>query len=103
MLKSILMRLAPSTRYPQHTSLNKIVSLKENRTLITLSRIMINEYNTPEMYWTKETNTICYVSNQLFHTGYVRRHHMSCPMRSRLSHSFGCLDASATSIRNNNI
>jgi hypothetical protein len=57
MLKSILMRLASSMRYPQHTSLNKIVSLKENRTLITLSRIMINEYNTPERYWAKEKKT----------------------------------------------
>jgi hypothetical protein len=35
-------------------------------TLITLARIMIDEYNTPERLWAEAVNTACYASNRLF-------------------------------------
>jgi hypothetical protein len=34
--------------------------------LITLARTRIDEYNTPERFWTKAVNTACYASNMLF-------------------------------------
>jgi transposase InsO family protein len=39
---------------------------RKNRTLITLARIMIDEYNTPERFWAEAVNTACYASNRLF-------------------------------------
>ena len=39
---------------------------RKNRTLITLARTMLDEYNTPEALWTKAINTACYASNRLF-------------------------------------
>ena len=52
-----------STTYtPQQ---NGIVERK-NRTLITLARTMLDEYNTPEALWAKAINTACYASNRLF-------------------------------------
>ena len=38
----------------------------KNRTLITLARTMLDEYNTPEALWAKAINTACYASNRLF-------------------------------------
>ena len=52
-----------STTYtPQQ---NGVVERK-NRTLITLARIMLDEYNTPKALWAEAINTACYVSNRLF-------------------------------------
>jgi hypothetical protein len=42
------------------------VNNRNNRTLITLARTMIDEYNTLEMFWAKAVNTACYASNRLF-------------------------------------
>jgi hypothetical protein len=39
---------------------------RKNRTLITLARTMIDEYNTPERFWAETVNTACYASNRLF-------------------------------------
>jgi transposase InsO family protein len=39
---------------------------KKNRTLITLARTMLDEYNTPKSLWAKAINTACYASNCLF-------------------------------------
>ena len=39
---------------------------RKNRTLITLARIMLDEYNTPEALWAEAINTACYASNHLF-------------------------------------
>ena len=39
---------------------------RKNRTLITLARTMLVEYNTPESLWAKAINTACYASNRLF-------------------------------------
>jgi transposase InsO family protein len=38
---------------------------RKNRTLITLARTMIDEYNTPERFWAEAVNTACYASNIL--------------------------------------
>ena len=39
---------------------------RKNRTLITLARTMLDEYNTPEVLWAEVINTACYASNRLF-------------------------------------
>jgi hypothetical protein len=52
-----------STTYtPQQ---NGVVERK-NRTLITLARTMLDEYNTPKALWAEAVNTACYASNRLF-------------------------------------
>ena len=47
------------------TQQNGVVEMK-NRTLITLARIMFDEYNTPEAICAETINTACYASNNLF-------------------------------------
>jgi transposase InsO family protein len=42
------------------------VAERKNRTLITLARTMLDEYNTPEKLWAEAINTTCYASNRLF-------------------------------------
>jgi hypothetical protein len=42
------------------------VAERDNRTLITLARIMIDDYNTPERFWAEAVSTACYASNKLF-------------------------------------
>ena len=44
---------------------NGVVEIK-NRTLITLARTMLDEYNTLERFWAKAINTTYYASNHLF-------------------------------------
>ena len=39
---------------------------RKSRTLITLARIMLDEYNTTEALWAEAINTACYASNRLF-------------------------------------
>ncbi|WVZ89707.1 hypothetical protein U9M48_036076 [Paspalum notatum var. saurae] len=39
---------------------------RNNRTLITLARSMLDEYDTSEKFWAKAINTTCYASNQLY-------------------------------------
>ena len=39
---------------------------RKNRTLITLARTMLDEYNIPEALWAEAINTACYASNRLF-------------------------------------
>ncbi|WVZ83183.1 LOW QUALITY PROTEIN: hypothetical protein U9M48_030354 [Paspalum notatum var. saurae] len=51
-----------STYTPQQ---NGVVERK-NRTLITLARSMLDEYNTSEDFWAEAVNTACYASNRLF-------------------------------------
>ena len=49
----------------KHPQQNGVVERK-NRTLITLARTMLDEYNTPEALWAEAINTACYASNRLF-------------------------------------
>jgi transposase InsO family protein len=49
-----------------YTPLQNGVVKRKNRTLITLARTMIDEYNTPERFWAEAVNTTCYASNRLF-------------------------------------
>jgi transposase InsO family protein len=39
---------------------------RKNKTLITIARTMIDEYNTPKRFWAEAVNTACYASNRLF-------------------------------------
>jgi hypothetical protein len=48
-----------------YTQQNGVVERK-NRTLITLARTMLDEYNTPEALWAEAINTTCYAANRLF-------------------------------------
>ena len=61
------MKLGSSMRSPQHILLNKnSVVGRKNQTLITLTRTMLDEYNTPKALWVEAINTACYASNHLF-------------------------------------
>jgi hypothetical protein len=88
-------------KYQQYTHLkqNGVVERK-NRTLITLARTMIDEYNTPERFWTEAVNTACYASNKLFpHRLLEKTPYELLNGKSQTFPSFGCLDANATSTR----
>jgi len=50
-----------STYTPQQ---NGVVERK-NRTLVTMARIMLDEYNTDEKFWAEAINTACYASNRI--------------------------------------
>jgi transposase InsO family protein len=39
---------------------------RKNRTLITMARTMLDEYNVHEKFWAEAVNTACYASNRLF-------------------------------------
>jgi transposase InsO family protein len=74
---------------------------RKNRTLITLARTMIDEYNTPERFWAEAVNTSCYASNRLFpHWLLEKTPYELLNGKIQTSPSFGCLDANATSTRN---
>ena len=49
-----------------YTPLQNGVVERKNRTLITLARTMLDEYNTSEKMWAEAINTACYASNRLF-------------------------------------
>src|SRR6266542_3011769 len=51
-----------STYTPQQ---NGVVERK-NKTLITIARSMLDEYETPERFWAEAINTTCYASNRLY-------------------------------------
>jgi transposase InsO family protein len=75
---------------------------RKNMTLITLARTMIDEYNTPERFCAEAVNTACYASNRLFpHRLLEKTPYELLNGKSQTSPSFGCLDANATSTRNN--
>jgi hypothetical protein len=62
---------------------------------------MIDEYNTPERFWAEAFNTACYASNMLFpHRLLEKTPYELLNGKIQMSHSFGCLDANATSTRN---
>jgi hypothetical protein len=68
--------------------------------LITVARIMIEEYNTLEMFWAEAINTACYTSNMPFpHWLLEKTPYELLNGKSQMS-PFGCLDANATSTRN---
>jgi hypothetical protein len=49
-----------------HTPQQNGVVERKNKTLITLARTMIDEYNTPKRFYVEAVNTACYASNRLF-------------------------------------
>ena len=76
---------------------------RKNRTLITLARTMLDEYNTPKLYGQKQSTPHVMHPTAHFFKSSLSRHRMSCSMgRSRTSPSLGCLVASATSTRSGN-
>jgi transposase InsO family protein len=79
---------------------NEVVERK-NRTLITLTRTMIDEYNTLERFWAEAVNTACYASNKLFpHRLLEKTPYKLLNGKIQMSPSSRCLDANATSTRN---
>ena len=65
-LKSIVMKLGSNMNSPQIHTTTKWDCRRKNRTLITLARTMLDEYNTSEKMWAEAINTVCYASNRLF-------------------------------------
>ena len=57
------MKLESNMKSPQHayTPQQNGVVERKNRTLITLARTMLDEYNTPEALWAEAINTTCYI------------------------------------------
>jgi hypothetical protein len=49
-------------RIPQQ---NGIVE-RENRTLVEMVRMMLDEHRTPRRFWADAISTVCYISNQIF-------------------------------------
>jgi hypothetical protein len=49
-------------RVPQQ---NGVVE-QRNRTLVEMSRMMLNEHKTPRHFWADAISTACYISNQIF-------------------------------------
>jgi transposase InsO family protein len=61
---------------------NGIVERK-NRTLLDMTRTMLNEYKTPDRFWVEVINTTCYPSADSTFTESSRRHRMnSSPVKS---------------------
>ena len=88
-----------STYTPQQ---NGVVERK-NRTLITLARAMLDEYNTSQEFWADAVNTACYASNRLFPHRLLEKTLMNCSKgESPMSHTSRCLVANAISSRNAN-
>ena len=76
---------------------------RKNRTLITLARTMLDEYNTPNLYGRKQSTPHAMHPTAYFFKSFLARLLMSCSMgRSQMSHSSGCLVINATSIRSGN-
>ena len=55
-----------SSRTPTYTPQQNGVVERKNKTLITLARSMLDEYETPERFWAEAINTACYASNRLY-------------------------------------
>ena len=62
--KSSYAKLTP--RVLQYTPQQNGVVERKNRTLVTLIRTMLDEYNRLEALWAEAINTACYASNHLF-------------------------------------
>src|SRR5438128_494813 len=89
-----------STYTPQQ---NDVVERK-NKTLITLARSMLDEYGTSKRFWAEAINTACYASNRLYLHRLVKKTAYELLVgRSQMCHTSGCLDASVTSTRRDNI
>jgi transposase InsO family protein len=39
---------------------------RKNKTLLDMARIMLDEYNTPDLFWEEAINTACYSINRLY-------------------------------------
>ena len=75
---------------------------RKNRTLITLARTMLDEYNTPKLYGRKLSTLHAMHQTAYSFKSSLSRHLMNCSMgRSRTS-PLGCLVANATSTRSGN-
>jgi transposase InsO family protein len=46
---------------------------RNNRTLVEMVRMMLDEHRTPRRYWTKTINTACHVSNRIFFRAFIKK------------------------------
>src|SRR5919197_257649 len=74
-LKHIVMKLGSNMKSLTYTPQQNSIVERKNRTLITLARTMLDEYNTPESLWAEAINTACYASNRL----YLHKFHSKTP------------------------
>jgi hypothetical protein len=43
-----------------------VIVERNNRTLVEMARMMLDEHRTPRRFWVEAINTICHVSNHIF-------------------------------------
>ena len=76
---------------------------RKNRTLITLVRTMLDEYNISEALWAEAINTACYASNRLFLQKFLgKTSYELLNGKKPTSYSSGCLVANGTYTRSGN-
>jgi transposase InsO family protein len=51
---------------------------RKNRTLVEMTRTMLDEHRTPRRYWAEAINTACHVSNCIFLRAFLEKTYMSC-------------------------
>jgi hypothetical protein len=54
-----------SSLLPTHPNKNVVVERK-NRTLLDMTRTMLDEYKTSNQFWVEAINTACYSINRLY-------------------------------------
>jgi transposase InsO family protein len=79
-------------RIPQQ---NGVVERK-NRTLVEMTRTMLDEHKTPRLFWADSISTACYISNRIFLRSILHLTPLSFVLvTSLLSLSLGLLDVNA--------
>jgi transposase InsO family protein len=69
---------------------------RKNRTLLDMTRTMLDEYMTLDRFWAEAINTTCYSINCSTFTESSRRHHMnSSAVKSPTFHILESLEANA--------
>jgi hypothetical protein len=68
---------------------------RKNRTLLDMTRTMLDEYKTPDRFWAEAINPACYSINRLIFTEFSRRHLMNSLVKNPMFHILESLGANA--------
>jgi hypothetical protein len=52
--------------WPHYTPQQNEVAERKNRTLIEMTRTMLDEYKTSDQFWAEAINTVCHATNHLY-------------------------------------